>query len=368
MIVLFRKWFLKSHLSTVKIFNATLLALGLNLCFGFGFYWAEAGHQEGLTLTDSIWWAMVTMTTVGYGDYYPVTFIGRFFIAYPCFLIGIGFIGFLFGIIVDSVLEQISKKKKGYSNMHLKNHYIICNSPSNEKILKIVKELRQMDSSLQVIVIDQELEEQPPEFKQQQIHFIKGDGSSEKALHRAALYNCAGVLILAKNSASSACDAETFAAGTVVKMVLAKSETDLSQKLILELVDRNNRDLLEKVGASGIVATEGISDHLLVQEIYNPGLSDIFDQLISYQFGSEFYLVPSQLIGQSLKAIQIAALHHSDPIQILGLVRNGETHFSSKQALLIEKSDQLLLLTPDPNNYQGLEQSLISSKQTTPAR
>lgn len=362
MIVLFRKWLHNSHLSSIKVTNAILLALGLNLFFGVGFYYAEASHQEGLTLMDSIWWAMVTMTTVGYGDYYPVTFIGRFLIAYPCFLIGIGFIGFLLGIIVDSVLDHVSNKKKGYSKMHLENHYIICNSPSKEKILKIVNELREINSSLCIVVIDQNLQEQPLEFKKNKIHFINGDSSSEETLKRASIQHCTGILILAKDSSNSASDAETFAAGTVVKMVQAKSESAATQRLTLELVDRSNRDLLEKVGANGIVATEGISDHLLVQEIYNPGLSDIFDQLISYQFGSEFYLASSLLVGQSLKSIQIAALNHYDPIQILGLVRDGQTYFSPKQTMLIKSSDQLILLAPNQKNYQTLEQSLISSK------
>ena len=32
---------------------------------------------EGKSLVDSIWWAMVTAMTVGYGDFYPVTIAGR---------------------------------------------------------------------------------------------------------------------------------------------------------------------------------------------------------------------------------------------------------------------------------------------------
>ena len=135
MFVLFKKWVNRSHLPVVKVFNALMLALAMNLVFGFGFYLAESGHHDGLTLADSIWWSMVTMTTVGYGDIYPVTFVGRFLIAYPCFLIGIGFIVFLFGIAVDSVLEQVTKKKKGYAKVHLKDHYIICNAPGVKKNL-----------------------------------------------------------------------------------------------------------------------------------------------------------------------------------------------------------------------------------------
>ncbi len=73
--------------------TAVVTAILLNLAFGIAFYFAERGVQAGLGIGDSIWWAMVTMTTVGYGDYYPETWTGRFLIAYPCFLFGITLIG-----------------------------------------------------------------------------------------------------------------------------------------------------------------------------------------------------------------------------------------------------------------------------------
>lgn len=364
MFVLFRKWFNNSHHTLVKICNAAVLAIGLNLLFGLGFYVVESGHQEGLTLTDSVWWAMVTMTTVGYGDYYPVTFIGRFLIAYPCFLIGIGFIGFLFGVVLDSVMEQITKKKKGYAKMHLKDHYVICNCPSKKKVLKIVDELRTLAEFQRrhVVIIDSRLNEQPISFKEKNIHFVKGDATSEQVLERAGIYNCSGVLILAKESGNPASDAETFAIGTVIKMMYDKASIAAEhQRVVLELVDRKNRPLLERVGAGGIVAGEGISDHLLVQELHNPGLSNIFDQLISYEFGAEFYLMPTKLDGRLLREIQIAAIKDEDHIQILGVVREGETYFSPVHDFVIEPSDRLIVLAHEPGSYQSLEDSLISS-------
>ncbi|MGI8633306.1 MAG: potassium channel family protein [Solirubrobacterales bacterium] len=44
------------------------------------------------TYPDALWWAVVTVTTVGYGDLYPVTMLGRA-IAVPLMFVGIGLVG-----------------------------------------------------------------------------------------------------------------------------------------------------------------------------------------------------------------------------------------------------------------------------------
>ena len=70
-----------------------LLVLLMNILFGTLFYLVEQDVQSGLTLADGLWWAMVTMTTVGYGDYYAQTAAGRFLVSYPAMLAGIGLVG-----------------------------------------------------------------------------------------------------------------------------------------------------------------------------------------------------------------------------------------------------------------------------------
>ena len=58
---------------------------------------------------DALWWAFVTITTVGYGDYYPVTFLGRV-TGVGVMAAGIGLIGalasLLASILVPSPTEQ----------------------------------------------------------------------------------------------------------------------------------------------------------------------------------------------------------------------------------------------------------------------
>ena len=71
----------------------------------------EAQPEKYSSITESIWWATISLTTVGYGDVYPVTLGGKIF-ATLISLVGIGIVAIPTGIISASFVEQINKKKK----------------------------------------------------------------------------------------------------------------------------------------------------------------------------------------------------------------------------------------------------------------
>jgi voltage-gated potassium channel len=59
------------------------------------------------TLNDSIWWAFVTVATVGYGDYFPVTGVGRL-VAVGLMLGGVTLVGVITATLASWIIERIA--------------------------------------------------------------------------------------------------------------------------------------------------------------------------------------------------------------------------------------------------------------------
>lgn len=70
---------------------------------------SQAQPEVFRTILDALWWASATFTTVGYGDIYPVTALGKFLSAIIS-IFGIGLVAIPTGIIASGFTEAIQKK------------------------------------------------------------------------------------------------------------------------------------------------------------------------------------------------------------------------------------------------------------------
>jgi Ion channel len=88
----------KMSLVILAVVASSIIIVG-----GFGVFLAEQGNP-GANITqfgDAVWWAVVTVATVGYGDYYPVTAVGRI-IAIFMILSGVG----IFALMVATFAKR----------------------------------------------------------------------------------------------------------------------------------------------------------------------------------------------------------------------------------------------------------------------
>ena len=90
----------------------------ISIIFGaLAIYLAEAGTPDAniTSLYDAFWWSIETITTVAYGEYYPVTALGRFIASIMMFA-AIGFVWTVVGIIGSNLVARKIKEREQRSS------------------------------------------------------------------------------------------------------------------------------------------------------------------------------------------------------------------------------------------------------------
>lgn len=98
----------KAELSITVFVTFVLMILSSTLM-----YYIEHDDQpeQFASIGDAFWWSVATLTTVGYGDVYPVTGLGKLLSGIIA-LIGIGFVALPTGIISSAFIDKIQSEKK----------------------------------------------------------------------------------------------------------------------------------------------------------------------------------------------------------------------------------------------------------------
>ena len=74
-------------------------------CSATVLHFERLGEGNILTADDALWWSVATVTTVGYGDKYPITVEGRF-VAGLLMVAGVGLFGLFSGFIASWILGE----------------------------------------------------------------------------------------------------------------------------------------------------------------------------------------------------------------------------------------------------------------------
>jgi voltage-gated potassium channel len=96
----------------MTLFLAVLVVLASSLM-----YFIEHGAQPESfsSIPAAMWWSVMTLTTVGYGDIYPVTALGKLLGAVIA-LIGIGFFALPAGILAAAFADELASQRKSNSS------------------------------------------------------------------------------------------------------------------------------------------------------------------------------------------------------------------------------------------------------------
>ena len=297
--------------------------------------------EPDFTFGDALWWSIVTLTTVGYGDLTPKTFPGRS-IAVLIMILGIGLLttaSITISATVASILiNRKIKEEQGMNSYQFENHIIFCEW--NARARSILLQFRSNISTRNTpIVLIAEMERRPMEDKN--LFFIKG-AVNDETLQRANLDRASTVIILGDDRLEGgARDAK------VVLSTLTVESLNPSVYTIVELLDERYLQHCQRANADEIIVSSELSAMLISQSALNHGISRLFNELLSPAIGNQTHTIPlpPELIGKTfLDALPLLkASRQSIAIGVQNA--QGEIICNPDGDYCFQAQDQLILIT-----------------------
>lgn len=245
---------------------------------------------ENKTWEESLWWAFVTTTTVGYGDFFPETTVGRVIGVLLMFL-GIGLFGGVTAGLATELLEYRSKLDRGVKKLKTTNHILITgwNETGEDMVRDILA-----DQEEQAIVILAELPKNP--LQQKNVSFVHGE-VTEQTLELANAAEADTALVLGDQGIADlhGRDAKTVINSLTIKNYNSKIYT------CIQLFDPRSRTHAGVSRADEVVVIGSLVSGLLSRSALDHGSSKAILSLLRADEGEEIYRipVPSHWLGKS---------------------------------------------------------------------
>jgi len=290
-----------------RFVQIAIVILSVIFFSSLGVYYFERARVDSniRSLWDGVWWAIVTMGTVGYGDKYPITTGGRI-VGLILIFAGVGLMSLFTATIASIFVEKKLKEGRGLETVKEKDHIVICGwNQHTEEVLQVLTTYGTIDDT-PIILINELTVDDIDSFKlkynKYNLKFLRGNYVHEDVLLRANIAKAKFALIMADTSGShplDRIDERTTLAALTIKSIAPKVKT------IAELLDGENRQHLKRANVDEIIVRGEHVGSLLASAINSPGLPKIFSSILSLTDTNKLWRVeiPRSFIGRTFKEL-----------------------------------------------------------------
>ncbi len=316
------------HLDVVLLMLVAISVIGM---VGIAFF------EPQLSVVDALWWTLVTITTVGYGDIYPTSVGGRI-VGIFLMLFGIGFLGMLTATLASTLVENRRQEGKGMKPLSSTDHILLCGW--NYKAKDIIEEVRADGKArCRSIVLIADLPENPLDGKD--VQFVSGVVSPE-TLARANAQAAQVAIVLAEERG----EIHTRDARTILDTLTIKT-TYPALYTCIELLDQKNIAHGRRAKADEVIVTGALSTNLLVQAALNRGVPLLVNELVSNRFGSALYTiaVPQACVGHAFVEV-LHTLKSGQNLLLVAVESRAQARFLANPPAdyIIQAEDQLIVI------------------------
>lgn len=299
------------------------------------FYYFDGPANPELGMGDALWYSIVSITTIGYGDYSASSLGAR--VGTVVFIVIFGLTGFtlVLGVFADALTEFLKKGERGMARILDEDHILIVNFPSAARLRQLLRELSagRQDGERPVVIVTDAIESLP--FSYPGVSFVRGSPLEEETYERANLEGAAIALVLAPNYDSSHSDAVVASIVSFIENVRPGVHT------VAECLDEKHRILFKGSGCNAIVCGPQISSNLLTQEMDDPGVAQTVGVITSNLVGPTLF--SAEVEEDDVEYANLAKGLVDHRANVLSVVRGDDTH-TTFTGLLSRRGDRLVYL------------------------
>lgn len=314
---------LERRLLNIGLVFATVILLG-----GVGYY-----LLEGWSWTDAFYMAIITITTVGFGEVHPLTPAGKLFTS-MLILLGVATITYAFTALtnyliagkVGDILGEFKMKRQISS---LENHYIVCGfGRVGQQVCA------QLQQDRQVFVVVEADEALVSSAKERGYPAVPGDAGEDHVLQQAGILRAKGLVAAVSNDAEN--------------MFVVLSARSLKQDLLIVARADTEQAVskLMRAGANRVISPYSLGGRLIAQTLIRPDVVDFLD-VVMYDDSLKLFLEDLTVTrGCSLDQLTVgeARIREATGANVLGIKRGGQVIVSPPSSTQLEPGDVLVAL------------------------
>ena len=316
------------------------------------FLFFERNTADAPGLWDSIWYSVISITTIGYGDFSATTKGAQVGTAFFIVIVGLAAFTTSLGLLVDWIVELRDRERSGMGKPAARDHLVIVNFPSESRVRQVINEFSRDPShqDREIIIVADEIERLP--FAAENVSFVRGSPLEEWTFQRAGIDRASHVILLGTGYDDPRSD--SFVAS--VAFVIQNLNPDI--KIVAECLDRKHLALFDKSDRVSIVYTMSMATNLLVQEAQDPGVTLLAQAITSNQVeGTLATATVDDAVGleDSYESIAVKLLHNG--VNLVGIVRGGAVILNFQEHVCLE-GDKLIYIDSKRRQWDQFQEML----------
>ena len=328
----------KTHVLFRTESTAMITYLFLSVLFGtVGIMVFEKGVNDSfVSIGDGLWWCIVTITTVGYGDMFPITMGGKI-VAVGIMFVGLSFYALLTGTISTVLIERAQQLGDRAMDINiLEDHIVICGW--NDDIFDILETLMCSNNRNILIIAENPLQE----IASPRVMLLQGNPSNKETLKMRQIERAFSAIILSEKQEGHSSQ-DTDAKSILVALAINICNPNLHTTI--ELQNPDNIEHAQNAGVKDFITATAYQGALLAQSASSPGVAKIFAKIfIDPETYIHYVPVPESMIGQPyLTLVQFYTAEQMG--SILGVSCNEQIDLSPDPTTQMTADHKILTLS-----------------------